>query len=61
MHPSEGTNALALYRIADERLYARKLMRGQRRGILELVRDPPAKQAGPKGPWLTSQGLSEPC
>ena len=41
MHPREGTNALALYRVADERLYARKLMRGQRRGILQLVEDPP--------------------
>jgi diguanylate cyclase (GGDEF)-like protein len=39
MHPQEATNALALYRIADERLYARKLMRGQRRGNLELVED----------------------
>jgi diguanylate cyclase (GGDEF)-like protein len=48
MHPREGTNALALYRVADERLYARKLMRGQRRGILELVEDPPAAQANPE-------------
>jgi diguanylate cyclase (GGDEF)-like protein len=42
MHPREATNALALYRVANERLYARKLMRGQRRGLLELVEDPPA-------------------
>lgn len=37
MHPSEGTNALALYRVAGDRLYARKLMRGQRRSILGVV------------------------
>jgi diguanylate cyclase (GGDEF)-like protein len=30
--PQEGENALSLYRIADERLYARKLIRGERRG-----------------------------
>jgi diguanylate cyclase (GGDEF)-like protein len=30
--PQEGENALSLYRIADERLYARKLLRGERRG-----------------------------
>ncbi len=30
--PHEGANALSLYRAADERLYARKLIRGQRRG-----------------------------
>jgi hypothetical protein len=47
MHPREGTNALALYRVANERLYARKLMRGQRRGVLELVEHPPAAQASP--------------
>lgn len=40
MHPREGTNAFALYRVADERLYARKLMRGQRRGQLEPLADP---------------------
>jgi hypothetical protein len=50
MHPREGTNALALYRVADERLYARKLMRGQRRGTLELVEDPPAAQTSPEAP-----------
>jgi diguanylate cyclase (GGDEF)-like protein len=30
--PQEGVNALSLYRAADERLYARKLIRGGRRG-----------------------------
>ena len=30
--PQEGENALSLYRIADERFYARKLIRGERRG-----------------------------
>jgi diguanylate cyclase (GGDEF)-like protein len=30
--PQEGVNALSLYRAADERLYARKLVRGGRRG-----------------------------
>jgi diguanylate cyclase (GGDEF)-like protein len=30
-YPSDGTNALALYRAADERLYARKVARGLRR------------------------------
>jgi GGDEF domain-containing protein len=29
--PQDGTNALSLYRAADERLYARKLIRGERR------------------------------
>jgi len=32
-----GTNALALYRAADERLYARKLARGYRRGTVQLA------------------------
>ena len=31
-YPEDGDNALSLYRAADERLYARKLFRGQRRG-----------------------------
>jgi diguanylate cyclase (GGDEF)-like protein len=31
-YPREGRNALALYRAADERLYARKLAKGYRRG-----------------------------
>ena len=30
--PGEGTNALGLLRVADERLYARKLVRGRRNG-----------------------------
>ena len=30
-YPQDGTNALALYRAADERLYARKVARGLRR------------------------------
>jgi GGDEF domain-containing protein len=30
--PADGENALSLYRAADERLYARKLVRGQRAG-----------------------------
>jgi diguanylate cyclase (GGDEF)-like protein len=36
-YPREGTNALALYRAADERLYARKLARGYRRGTVQLA------------------------
>jgi hypothetical protein len=32
--PHEGGNALSLYRAADERPYARKLIRGGRRGEL---------------------------
>jgi diguanylate cyclase (GGDEF)-like protein len=36
-YPKEGQNALALYRAADERLYARKLARGYRRGTVGLV------------------------
>ena len=39
MHPLEGTNALALYRSAGDRLYARKLMRGQQPGDFGLVED----------------------
>jgi diguanylate cyclase (GGDEF)-like protein len=31
-YPQEGPSALSLYRAADERLYARKLIRGGRRG-----------------------------
>jgi diguanylate cyclase (GGDEF)-like protein len=34
--PREGANALALYRAADERLYARKLARGFRRETVSL-------------------------
>jgi diguanylate cyclase (GGDEF)-like protein len=33
--PQDGENALSLYRAADERLYARKLVRGRRHGTLE--------------------------
>ena len=32
VHPQEGENALAMYRAASERLYARKVMRGYVRG-----------------------------
>jgi len=32
-YPHDGENALALYRVADERLYARKVARGYRRGL----------------------------
>ena len=35
--PREGRNALALYRAADERLYARKLARGHRLGAVDLA------------------------
>jgi diguanylate cyclase (GGDEF)-like protein len=34
--PGEGTNALGLVRVADERLYARKLVRGRRNGEPQL-------------------------
>ena len=44
-YPQEGANALSLYRAADERLYARKLVRGERRGTfaprLAAVEPPP--------------------
>ena len=33
MYPGEGDNALGLVRVADERLYARKLMRGRRLAV----------------------------
>jgi diguanylate cyclase (GGDEF)-like protein len=36
-YPREGRNALALYRAADERLYTRKLVRGYRRGTVQLA------------------------
>jgi diguanylate cyclase (GGDEF)-like protein len=35
--PDEGDNALGLYRVADERLYARKVARGFRRGFEQAV------------------------
>ncbi len=38
VHPQEGENALAVYRAASERLYARKVMRGYVRGV-----QPPAR------------------
>jgi diguanylate cyclase (GGDEF)-like protein len=40
VHPQEGENALALYRAASERLYARKVMRGYLR--------PSVQTAGPR-------------
>jgi diguanylate cyclase (GGDEF)-like protein len=43
-YPREGTNALALYRAADERLYARKLARGYRRGSVQLAAGRAGKQ-----------------
>ena len=36
--PQDGENALSLYRAADERLYARKLVRGRRLGTVEPLR-----------------------
>lgn len=33
VHPQEGRNALSLYRAADERLYARRLVGGHLRGV----------------------------
>lgn len=36
VHPQEGENALALYRAASERLYARKVMRGYLRPAVQL-------------------------
>jgi diguanylate cyclase (GGDEF)-like protein len=44
LFPKEGTTALALYRIADERLYARKLLRGERRGVFGVVPEPLATE-----------------
>lgn len=35
--PQEGDNALALYRAASERLYARKVMRGYLRPVPEPI------------------------
>jgi diguanylate cyclase len=37
-YPDEGSNALGLIRIADERLYARKLVRGRRAGAPQSTR-----------------------
>jgi diguanylate cyclase (GGDEF)-like protein len=47
VYPQEGVNALSLYRAADERLYARKLIRGERRGTIPFpVRALPREAAG---------------
>ncbi len=35
--PGDAESALTLYRIADERLYARKLLRGERRGLTSVL------------------------
>ncbi len=43
--PQEGENALSLYRAADERLYARRLLRDRRPRELHAV--PPLENAGP--------------
>jgi diguanylate cyclase (GGDEF)-like protein len=45
--PQEGENALSLYRAADERLYARKLVRGERRGEAgpRLAAVPPPRES----------------
>jgi diguanylate cyclase (GGDEF)-like protein len=43
--PRDGTNALSLYRAADERLYARKLLRGYPRGKFGVVEAVPATEA----------------
>jgi diguanylate cyclase (GGDEF)-like protein len=48
--PQEGINALSLYRAADERLYARKLVRGGGRGDVAarlVALSPPAEAAVP--------------
>ena len=37
VYPHEGENALALYRAANERLYARKVMRSYLRPVPEPV------------------------
>lgn len=42
--PRDGTNALSLYRAADERLYARKLLRGYPRGKFGVVEAAPATE-----------------
>jgi diguanylate cyclase (GGDEF)-like protein len=44
VYPREGRNALALYRAADERLYARKLLRGYPRGKFGVVGAVPASE-----------------
>jgi GGDEF domain-containing protein len=47
-YPQEGDNALALYRAASERLYARKVMRSYLRPVPEPVDQAAAR---PKGPF----------
>jgi diguanylate cyclase (GGDEF)-like protein len=48
VYPQEGVNALSLYRAADERLYARKLLRGARTGSQpRLVAVPPPEALAP--------------
>jgi diguanylate cyclase (GGDEF)-like protein len=42
--PRDGTNALSLYRAADERLYARKLLRGYPRGKFGVVEAVPRSE-----------------
>ena len=42
VYPQEGENALALYRAASERLYARKVMRGYLRPSVRAARGPRA-------------------
>jgi diguanylate cyclase (GGDEF)-like protein len=42
--PRDGNNALSLYRAADERLYARKLLRGYPRGKFGVVGAVPASE-----------------
>jgi diguanylate cyclase (GGDEF)-like protein len=41
-YPQDGDNALALYRAADERLYARKMARGLRRDVPDQALPLPA-------------------
>jgi diguanylate cyclase (GGDEF)-like protein len=41
-YPQDGENALALYRAADERLYARKMARGLRRDVADGALPVPA-------------------
>jgi diguanylate cyclase (GGDEF)-like protein len=44
-YPHDGQNALSLYRAADERMYARKVLQGERRGDVVGLRDRPAAGA----------------
>jgi diguanylate cyclase (GGDEF)-like protein len=46
VHPQEGENALALYRAASERLYARKVMRGYLRTESNVTQLPSARGTG---------------